>query len=219
MGIKDLLLKRAITLQEDPAIHRRTLRNGFLAAFIYSFAYGIYEYFIVYNYPTLHNYLGSEINWLIMYTGLMITVFLASRMSIEQTVMGLFFMTMFEDFIFWMSQWIDTGLYPYPAPNWWDSTLASFEALGGLGWAIPFWPYVPFYYLPGFALVSVFYIASYKGASTSRIAAWGIGPFFLAIIAGALGTVSMARVILIALPLVSYAYIITLYSFRDRILD
>lgn len=137
--------------------------------------------------------------------------------SIEHVVMGLFFMTVVEDLFFWISQWIDTGVYPFPAGNWWDSTIASYAALGGLGWAIPFWPYVPFYYIPGFAILALFYISAFIGSKPARIVACIFGPFFIAIIAGALGTVDTARIILIALPLISYAYFGFLYLLRNRL--
>jgi hypothetical protein len=216
-GVKDLFLKRGLKTEEDRTRHIKVLRRSFIAAFIYSIFYGIYEYFVVYTHWKWVNIIGVELNWLIMYTGLILTVLIASRLSIENTIMGLFLMSVVEDIIYWMCQWVDTGIYPYPAPNWWDSTLASYQALGGLGWPIPFWPYVPFYYIPGFILISLFYISSYIGAKPGRIYTWLVGPFFLAIIAGALGNIGMARIILIALPLISYAYILTLYKFRNRI--
>ncbi|NVM55093.1 MAG: hypothetical protein HWN66_15415 [Candidatus Helarchaeota archaeon] len=214
--LKDLFLKYGITIEKDPKNHRKTLRRGLLAALIYSIVYGIYEYFVVYHSVRLVDILGAEINWVIMYVGLITVVAIASRFSIEQIVMGLLFMAMFEDFVFWMCQWAHTGTYPYPAGNWWDSYFASFRVLGGLGKAIPFWPYVPFYYLPGFAIVTIFYLASYKGAATSRIAAWVIGPFFLAIIAGTLVVNdNVARIILIAVPFSSYAYAAKLLNYIE----
>ncbi|MHA1652316.1 MAG: hypothetical protein ACTSYB_19195 [Candidatus Helarchaeota archaeon] len=215
-AIKDLFLTRGISLQEDQATHRRTLRNGFLAAFSYSVGYGIYEYFLVYHNLRIIDYIGSEINWLIMYIGLLLTVALATRFCIEQMIMGLLLMAVFEDLIFWLCQWIDTGLYPFPAGNWWDLTIASFQALGGLGWAIPFWPYIPFYYIPGFAMITCFYIASYINALYSRIVAWTFGPIFVAIIAGALGTVDFARIMLIIIPLVSYTYLLGILLLKKK---
>jgi hypothetical protein len=217
MKMRAFFLKRPITVQENSLIYKKTLYRAFLATLIFSIVYGIYEYFIVYHTIRLVDILGPVLNWIIMYTSLLLTVALASRFSIEQTVLGLFFMAMFEDVVYWMCQWIDTGVYPYPAGNWWDSAFASFRVLGGLGHPISFWPYVPFYYLPGFAMVFIFYIASYKGPITSRIAAWGIGPFFLAIVAGTMVDDTTARIILIVLPLISYLYILILFSFRNRI--
>ncbi|HUX98347.1 MAG TPA: hypothetical protein VMV49_02220 [Candidatus Deferrimicrobium sp.] len=219
MKLTDFFLKRPITIQENPSIYKKTLYRAFLATLIFSIIYGIYEYFIVYHTIRLVDILGPELNWLIMYTSLLLTVALASRFSIEQTVMGLFFMAMFEDVVYWMCQWIDTGIYPYPAGNWWDSAFASFRVLGGLGNPIPFWPYVPFYYIPGFTMVFIFYLASYKGAIPSRIASWAIGPFFLAIIAGTMVPDNTARIILIALPLLSYTYILTLFFLKNRLLS
>jgi len=142
--------------------------------------------------------------------------------SIEQTVMGLFLMTVFEDFIFFMSSWVDTGIYPYPActigvPDscWWNTSIATFKVLGNLGNPIPFWPYIPFYYIPGLAIVAIFYISSYIGAKPSRLLAWIIGPFFLAIIAGALDTVATAQIVLRDLPLIAYTYVSALYILRN----
>lgn len=137
--------------------------------------------------------------------------------SVEHVVMGLFLMTVLEDLIFWMALWMDKGTYPFPAGNWWDSTIASYAALGGLGWAIPFWPYVPFYYIPGFAVIILFYVSAFIGPKPSRIVAWVFGPFFIAIIAGALDTVATARIILITLPLIATTYVSAMYLFRSHL--
>ncbi len=214
--IKNFFLKRAITVEEDKSIHRRTLRNAFLAATIYSVAYGIWEYFVVYDTIRLVDILGPEINWAIMYSGLIITVALASRLSIEKTVLGLFHMAMLEDVVYWMCHWAKTQEFPYPAGNWWDSYFASYRVLGGWGQSVPFWPWVPIYYFPGFAMVITYYLLAYKGAIYGRISAWMIGPLFLAIIGGTMVDDLAATYILIFLPigLLFYAFIITLYSYR-----
>ncbi|MHA1264980.1 MAG: hypothetical protein ACTSRS_07055 [Candidatus Helarchaeota archaeon] len=260
-SLRQLILKRGITLQEDPILYKNTLKRSFLAAFFYSIVYGIYENTIVYHGPRFVELMGSsEIGWGLMYSGLLLTVAIAPRfpwykilfttliyaglyilaglyfqplilpiviggiilafiylVSFEQVVMGLFFMAVFEDLVYFMTEWVRLGVYPYPAGNWWDSTIASYAALGGLGWPLPFWPYVPFYYLPGFAMIILFYVASYIGPKPSRIVSWILGPFFLAIIAGALGTVDTARIILIVLPLVSYVYVTSIYLLRNKI--
>ncbi|MFO8017204.1 MAG: hypothetical protein R6U96_01090 [Promethearchaeia archaeon] len=212
--IEDFFLKRPLRIYEKE-VHRNIMKRGFLTAFLYSFLYGIYEYFIVYHYPRLLDLLGPTLNWTIMYLGVVLCVAITTRykgkFTIEQIVMGLFFMTMFEDVMYWMSQWIDTGVYPFPAGNWWDSTLASFRVLGGLGQPIPIWPYVPFYYLPGFSMVIIFYFISFHSPKYSRIAGWVIGPFFIAIIAGTLTTDLFAFYSLLLIPIGSYIYIGTLY--------
>ena len=211
--VKDLLFERPIKLN-DAEDHKIILKRGFLSTFIYSIGYGIYEYFVVYNYITLHKYLGSVGNWIIMYVSLCLTVAFATRynkkFNFEQVIMGLMFMAMFEDVIFWICLWIDKGHYPYPAGNWWDSYFAIFRILGGLGRPIPIWPYVPIYYIPGFAMVIAFYLSSYYGPKYSRIAAWILGPLFITIIAGTLSDELFALIALFIIPSVSYAYILIL---------
>lgn len=223
IDIKNFFSKRAIIIDEDPESHRKTFKRGFLAATIYSILYGFYEYFIVYNYPRILDFYnvmfpgyGHVFNWVIMYAGIVITVAIATGFSVEQSIMGLMYMAMLEDVCFWIGLSIDTGTYPFPAGNWWDSTLATFRVLGGLGQAIPFWPYVPLYYIPGFAMVIVFYVSSFKGAKSSRIAAWAIGPLFLAIVIGALADDAFAIFSLIAVPSIAYAYLILLLLLNKR---
>jgi hypothetical protein len=212
--LSQLFLERPIKVIEDSALHRKILKRGFLATTIYSILYGIYEYFVVYNGPTLVNHLGAEINWAIMYIGVIITVALATKFSIQNTIMGLFYMAMFEDVIFWMCEWGATGLYPYPAGNWWDSYFASYRVLGGWGQAIPFWPFVPFYYLPGFSMVIIYYLIAYRSATYGRATAWFIGPLFLAIIGGTLVDDLTATYFLIFIPAVLLFYVFAL-TFRE----
>jgi hypothetical protein len=221
--LKSFFLRRAVTLDEYPESHRNTFKKGFIAATIYSILYGFYEYFVVYNYPRILDFYnimfpgnGHIFNWIIMYAGIVITVAIATKFSIEQSIMGLMYMAMLEDVFFWISQWIDTGIFPFPAGNWWDSTLATFRVLGGLGQAIPFWPFTPLYYIPGFIMVLVFYVSSYKGAKSSRIAAWAIGPLFLAIIIGALADDAFAIFSLITVPTISYTYLIILLFLNKK---
>jgi len=207
-----LIFKRAITIEEDPEVHKNIFLRGFIAAFIYSIAYGFYEYFVVYNYIKLGDIFGTPvINWIIMYVGVLLVVGLATKFKIEHMIFGLFFMAMLEDVVFWMCLWADKGAYPYPAGNWWDDMIASFRVLGGLGWPIPFWPYFPFYYIPGFIIVIGYYISCIQGPRSSRIYAWIIGPFFIAIIVGALSTDLFALISLISIPTISYIYILTLF--------
>ncbi len=153
-----------------------------------------------------------------------IVISLLFLVSLEHIAMGLFLMTVLEDLIFWIGQWIDTGTYPFPActigdPSscWWNNTIHSFEILGNIGSPIPFWPYIPIYYIPGFAMIALFYISAFIGPKPSRIIAWIFGPFFVAIILGAIGTIATARIILIVLPLVALAYVSILYILRNRI--
>ena len=74
---------------------------------------------------------------------------------------------------------------------------------------------MPFYYIPGFAVIALFYASAFVGPKPSRIVAWIFGPFFIAIIAGALDTVETARIILIVLPLVAYSYVSLTYLLRN----
>ncbi|MHA1277488.1 MAG: hypothetical protein ACTSQI_19125 [Candidatus Helarchaeota archaeon] len=266
--IKELFLKRGITVQENLEEHKRDLRKSFLAAFIFSIIYGAYEYFIVYNYPNLLGLYGGNpiINWGLMYSALILTVAIAPRfswyktltiilvysctyilagiyfqillipillacvittflfiVSIEQTVMGLLLMTVLEDLVFFMSSWIDTGIYPYPACTigvpescWWNTSLATFRILGNLGNPIPFWPYIPFYYIPGFIMIVAYYLLAYKRAIYGRAYSWIFGSFFLAIIGGALinsDYIAMMILIFFPLALLGYVFLITIREY------
>lgn len=212
---EDLIRNRPIRLssKED---HKIILKRGFFFSTLYSIAYGFYEYFIVYNYPSLIQYIGSLINWIIMYLGLIIIVAFTTRykkqLNIEQIIMGLFYMAIFEDLIFWIGQWIDTGHYPFPAGDWWDNSFASFRILGGIGKPIPFWPFVPTYYIISFPMIILYYISSYYSPIYSRITFFLIGPLFLAILAGTLTKDFVAFLSLIIIPSVSYCFIILMLS-------
>jgi hypothetical protein len=222
--VSDFFLKRPITIKEDREAHRKVLLRSFLATTIYAIAYGIYEYFIVKEGIGLEGLLGlpPQINWIIMYIGIIALISAVTFFNIEQTINGLLYFVMFEDVIYWMCQWVHTGRYPFPAGNWWDSYFASFKVLGGLGQALPFFPYVPFYYIPGFTMVIAYYACAFYRPLTSRISAWIIGPLFLAILGGALLdpavqiNLLIALIILIALPTASYSYAGGLFLWRRR---
>lgn len=219
--LKELFLNRAINIKEEEKIHKKYWLRGFLAATIYSIIYGFYEYFVVYTNIRIYDIIGPVANWTMMYVGVVILVALVTKFDIEKSIMGLFYMTILEDWFYWLSQWIDTGNYPFPAGNWWDSTIASFKVIGGLfgwtglGWPVSFWPYFPFYYIPGFGMIFVYYIASYKSARIGRIIAMIWGPFYLAIIGGALGNEILAVLFLSILPIASFIYFLLLLYRND----
>ncbi len=213
----DFFVLRPFDIDKNIVSHRQTLKKGFISATIYSILYGIYEYFVVYTrFSLIDTVFTPQINWLIMYLGIIITVGLVTKVNIEQIIFGLFYMIMFEDVVYWIGYGIDFGIFPYPAANWWDIYLASFRVLGGFGRAVPFWPYVPLYYFPGFGIVILYYILSYRSALLSRIMAWIIAPFFISIIAGALGNDLTATILIILIPLILYLYIIILSIIRRR---
>ena len=220
LNIRNFFLKRPVRLN-DESDHKIIWKRGFMAAFIYSIGYGFYEYFIVYNYIKLHDILGSNINWGIMYLGLIFAVALATlfnrNLNIEHVIFGLLFMAMFEDVIFWMAQWIDKGVFPWPAGDWWDNTFASFRILGYLGQPVSFWPFFPKYYIPGFIMVIGYYSSCIIGPKISRIYAWVVGPLFLSILVGAfLSEEFHALIILIILPTISYIYVLLILYFDKR---
>ena len=109
--IKKFFLVQPIRVTQDIKYHRQRLLFGFLAATIYAIAYGIFEYIVVYTYGRLvpDGIIPEAVNWFFMYIGLLLTVGIATKWDLELMIMGLFYMTMFEDLVFWISLWIDTG--------------------------------------------------------------------------------------------------------------
>ena len=215
--IKEFFLQRPITINYNNDMNKNEFQRGFIAATICSIGYGFYEYFIVYGFLVpLWGAPFGIINWFIMFFGMLFVVALATWFSIEKSLMAWLHLTVVEDLFYWIAQWIDTGIYPFPPSNWWDDTLTTFRLLGGLGQAIPFWPNVPLYYLPGFTLLIIYYITSYKSAKYGRIIAWIVGPLILAILGGALpgifGLTSnlLAIIILFSLPILSYSFVLSL---------
>ena len=116
---KEIFLVQPIRVTQDIKYHRQRLLFGFLAATIYAIAYGIFEYIVVYTYGRLvpDGIIPEAVNWSFMYIGLLLTVGITTKWDLELMIMGLFFMTMFEDLVFWISLWIDTGNYPFPAAD------------------------------------------------------------------------------------------------------
>jgi len=142
------------------------------------------------------------------------TVAIVIRFSTQNIIMGLFYMSVLEDFVFWLCKWGSSGIYPFPAADWWDSMFATYRVLGNWGQAINFWPYVPFYYLPSIAMLCIYYITAYKKAICGRYAAWLIGPIFLVIVGAAFLDDFTATLCLIFVPfaLLAYVFALALYS-------
>ena len=211
LNIKDFLLERPITINTDDNIYKKEVVRGFIVAAIFSISYGFYEYFILHQMLQAH----GNINLIVMFFGIILVVALTTRFSVEKSLMAWLFVAVVEDLCYWIAWWIDTGVYPFPTFDWWDIVLTTFRLLGGLGQAIPFWPYVPFYYIPGFIFISIYHITSYKSAKYGRITAWIVGPFTFAIFAGALTNELLATIILISLPTISYFFVLILLYRND----
>ncbi len=200
-------VQRPVAVETDIRAHRRVAFRGFLAAIIYSIVYGIYEYFVVYHYTHIMGSVLTEwANWSLMFGGLLIVIAIATRGRVEAMVMGLLALGLLEDVVYWACQWMDTGIYPFPEPPWWDTNFPSFRILG-LGQPVSFPPYVPVLYFVGFPLLIVYYLAAWKGAIPARVLAWIVGPWYLALLAGTFAPDELtAWVILIALPASLYTY-------------
>ena len=212
--MKNLLIERPIEIEKNLQDHRKILYRAFLGAMIYSIFYGIYEYSIVYHTIALvpNGIIPEYVNWAIMISGIIILIAILTRFSIQHIIFSLLFMAILEDFTFWMVQWINTGIYPFPVGAWWDDWYASFKVFGGIAWPLPFWPYLPYFYLPAIIMITSYYILCYIGPKGSRIYAWVVGPFWVAILMGCAirDDVTLAFWILILIPLCSYSYVLTL---------
>ncbi|MHA1679448.1 MAG: hypothetical protein ACTSUE_00415 [Promethearchaeota archaeon] len=226
--LAEVLVTGPVTPNVDLERGRKHARNGFFAVLIYAVAYGFYEYFIVYTYGFFDGQgklMGRVIfgivmtawhNWAFMFSGCMLVILLSTRFNFEALVMGVFAMFMVEDLTYWLCKWMDEGVYPFPAGNWWDSYFGSFEALGGLGWSVPFWPEVPFFYFPGFASIIVYYIAVLQKPKYGRVISWIAGPIFIAIIAGTPFSADDAGVVLVIVPVIIYSYGAVLLWLKKR---
>nr|MDO8085199.1 hypothetical protein [Candidatus Sigynarchaeum springense] len=201
--LKFHLLTRLVSVA-DKEVHGKKLASCLASTTIYAVAYGIYEYFIVYK-GLMGRVLDEETNWAIMIGGLVVVVLVSTWSNVEMCVMSLLYLFLMEDLTYWTCQGIELGTYPFPAGDWFDSYFASFRVLGGIGQAIPFWPYVPFFYIPGYAAIIAYYVASWRSAKAGRVVAWIVGPFFIAIIAGTLVTEEIATGLLITIPSASSA--------------
>jgi hypothetical protein len=208
-----VLIESPFRLELDKKSHTKTVTVGFLISFIYSIVWGIYEYYIMKN-GFVPNTIPILVHWAIMHLLLVGILAFATKFSIEQMIMGQFFMAVFEDMIYFITLGLDLRYYPYPAGNWWDNAFASFRVLGGLGQAITFPPYTPIYYIPGFLMIIFFYIFSFQGPKASRIAAWMIIPLYLGVLIGTMVGDLMATILLITLPTASYLYLGIAYIIR-----
>ncbi|NHJ47072.1 MAG: hypothetical protein FK733_04720, partial [Asgard group archaeon] len=215
---KKQFVVKPLRISEDKKKHRLNVLWGFLAAFLYSIFYGMFEKLYMHS-PTGPIHTGKithEINWAIMYSSVVIILALVNRGKIDQILLGLIFFLVFEDLVYFITYGIEFDFYPYPTYDWWDERLASCRVLGNLGQAIPFWPYVPLYYLPGFGVIILLYSLGFANAKAFRIANWILLPFLVSIVAGLMWTDTFAIICLIIIPVLSYCYILILFVLHKK---
>jgi len=207
--LQNLFVVRPVRVESDLKKHRKELVFVFLAALGYSILYGIFEYTVMYTKPgyVRNEVISPYVNWAIMYTTLLLLMVGVTRGKIEQMILGIFFFLVVEDLIYHICYGVDIQAFPFPVYNWWDDYLASFRVLGHLGQAVPFWPYVPLYYLPGFGMLLVQFVVGMISAKGFRIINWIIEPFILAIIVGMLWNNDLfAIIVLTIIPISAYSY-------------
>ena len=208
------IVEAPFKIESDSQKHKKTVRIAFWISFHYSIIWGIYEYYIMRS-GFVPNVVPQVWHWAMMHLLLVVILAFATKFSLEQILMGQFFMAVFEDLIYFITYGLDYNFYPYPSYNWWDPTFASFRVLGGLGQPISFPPYTPIYYIPGFLMIIAFYVLSFSGAKTSRVGAWLILPLYSAVLLGTMvGSDLTALILLIALPTVLYIYLGTAFFIR-----
>jgi hypothetical protein len=204
----------------DQEVHNKKLALCLASTTIYAVAYGIYEYFVVYK-GLMWEVFDERVNWAIMIAGLVVVVLVSTWSNVELCIVSMLYLFLVEDLAYWLCQWVELGIYPFPAPDWFDGFFASFRVLGGIGRAIEFWPYVPLFYIPGYGAMIVYYLVSWKSAKAGRFVAWIIGPFFIAIVAGTLVTEEVAAWLLITIPsalvsLAAIAFAVKRYDIRSQ---
>ncbi|MBN2155283.1 MAG: hypothetical protein JW776_04520 [Candidatus Lokiarchaeota archaeon] len=209
------LIESPFRIETDKKKHLKTVKIGFFISFFYSIVWGIYEYYIMKS-GIVPNMIPQIAHWAMMHLLLIVILAFTTKFSLEQIIMGQFFMAVFEDLMYFITLWIDTGNYPYPYYNWWDEAFASFRVLGGLGQPIPFLPYIPIYYIPGFIIIVAFYICSFSGAKSSRTAAWLIIPFYLGVLIGTMVGDLVALILLIVVPIGLYIYLGAVFFVRKK---
>ena len=216
----NFFVRRPIRIENERHVHKKFFHRALIATTIYAILYGIYEYFIVYHTIGLvtNNIITSGTNWLIMCSGVVILLTILTQFRFKYIIFGLLFMLTLEDFTFWMCQWVDTGIYPFPAGTWWDNHFASFRALGGISWPLPFWPYIPFFFIPTSIIISLFYLSCSISPKTSQIYSWIVGPLWSALVVSLIVeeshilifTEATALLIIFLFSIFSYIYLTTL---------
>lgn len=217
--MKNQFVIKPLRITKNVKMHRKEVLIAFLVAFLYSIGYGIFEYTVMYTNPgyVRNGIISPYVNWAIMYSSLVILMTVVTQGKIEQIILGMFFFLVFEDLVYHICYGIDIQAYPFPVYDWWDDYLASFRLLGHLGQAIPFWPYAPLYYLPGFGIIILQYSVGFANAKGFRIVNWIFEPFILAIIVGLLWNNALfALICIIIIPVISYSYIITLVILNKK---
>ncbi len=212
--LENFFVKKPLLIPSDIKKHRKEVLISFLVAFHYSIFYGVFEYTIMYTRPGLvaKGIISPYVNWLLMYISLIILMTLVSKGRIELILLGMIFFLVFEDLIYHTCYGIDIRAYPFPVYDWWDDYLASYRVLGHLGQAVPFPPYAPLYYFPGFGIIMTQYITGFVHPKAFRIVNWIIEPFLLAIIVGLLWNNDIFAIVsLVLVPLICYSYILTLF--------
>jgi hypothetical protein len=129
---------------------------------IYSFCYGMFEYFFLHKF--YYDYVSrlSYKYWIIMWFFPIFISFIILKRDFNISL--LFFVIhlfgLVEDISYFIAYGINHSIYPYPVSDWYDSTIGSFE-LFHLGRPINIFPYMPIFYFY-YAMVIIIYICLFN---------------------------------------------------------
>ncbi|NHK30038.1 MAG: hypothetical protein FK730_01715, partial [Asgard group archaeon] len=112
--MKKQFVIRPLRVIEDKKKHRLEVLYAFLASFLFSIGYGIFEYTVMYTNPgyVRNGIITPYVNWAIMYTCILVLMIGVTRVKIEWIIFGVFFFLMFEDVVYHICYGIDIQAYP-----------------------------------------------------------------------------------------------------------
>jgi hypothetical protein len=205
----------------EPVKYKKDVRRGLLIALLFASLFGIYEN--IWAFSIFDGFFLDHVyvHWILWWITTVTIAYFATNRRWDQILLSLLLVVNFEDVIFWMTSWIRTGNYPYPAGNWWDPIFASFRVLGNWGTATSFWPYFPrYYYVVGGMLIPYYIIVLLGGSKYGQIFAWLYLPAVIPVLVGLVSSELVFMIILIISMSGCYIwgfYLIYLYQKRKSI--
>ena len=166
----------------------RVLKRGLLALLVYSITYGFFEYTYFTLWGPPYKEVGAVTNgffpspyhyWAVFILAAFLVVFIACR-SFEFSALSAVLFTANQDLFYFVGQWIHTGVYPFPVPNWYDHAFPLLGVFQG-GVAIPFPPFFPRYYFMIWLPFIAYVLLGLKNTRLSRAIAWSTVAFFTVI--------------------------------------
>jgi hypothetical protein len=183
--LQNYLIDFQLDYNPNPVKFRKDTLRALIISLIFATIFGIYERLWAFTIFNEFFYNNIYLHWGLWWGASLLIAYFTTNRRWSQIFVNLLVVLNFEDFVYWMVEWIVEKKFPFPAKNWWDREITPFRVLGNWGTATKFWPYIPrFYYIVGVILLSYYLMTILGGSKASQVMDWILLPVLIPFIIG-----------------------------------